>query len=141
MSTFRAALSRALASKAEMYGFPLIVWSSGALQSHRFGVPGVEGVLAFAGGALVAMAVVIVVTCRGLTCPLPKRDPSIRAFGGIHVISVLGSIVCGWAVALAVSGWVAFFVSALVTVLVFEGLLSVELHVAASGAGRRPEAD
>lgn len=40
MSTFQTALSWAPASKAEMYGFPLIVWPSGALQSHRFGVPG-----------------------------------------------------------------------------------------------------
>ena len=131
MSTLQAALSRALASKAEMYGFPLIVWSSGALQSHRFGVPGLGGVLAYAGGALVAMAIMILVTCRSFRCPLPKRDPSVRAFGGIHVVSVLGSIVAGWAAARMLEGWLAFFVASLVTILVFEVLLSAELHLAA----------
>lgn len=32
MNGFQQALGRAVASKAEMYGFPLIVWSSGGLR-------------------------------------------------------------------------------------------------------------
>ena len=138
MSELQTALSRALASKAEMYGFPLIVWSSGALQIHRFGVPGISGVIAYAGGALVAMALMILITCRGFLRPLPKRDPTVRAFGGIHVVSVLGSIVAGWAVARAVHGWLAFFVASLVTILVFEALLSAELHLAAERKNDKP---
>jgi hypothetical protein len=135
VDTLQTALSRALASKAEMYGFPLIVWSSGALQSHRFGIPGLGEVLAYAGGALVAMAIVILVTCRSLRCALPKRDPSVRAFGGIHVVSVMGSIVAGWAAARALEGWLAFFVASLATILAFEVLLSAELHLAAERRG------
>jgi hypothetical protein len=39
----------------------LIICSSGGLQVHRFGMPGIVGVLGFAGGALVSMAVVIAI--------------------------------------------------------------------------------
>ena len=131
MNEFQRALSRAVASKAEMYGFPLIIWSPGALQVHRFGVPGIVGIIAFCGGVLVVMAFVIAVTCRGLSGTLPKRDPSVRAFGGIHVLSVLGSIVAGWAVTLPLRGDFAFFLGSLVTVLAFEVLLTLELHIAA----------
>jgi len=77
------------------------------------------------------MAFVIAVTCRGLSGTLPKRDPSVRAFGGIHVLSVLGSIVAGWAVTLPLRGDFAFFLGSLVTVLAFEVLLTLELHIAA----------
>jgi hypothetical protein len=131
MKGFQRALERAVASKAEMYGFPLIIWSSGGLQVHRFGMPGLLGVLAFAGGALVSMAVVVAITCRGITRPLPQRESPVRAFGAIHVASVLGSIVAGWAVALVSQGLVAFFLASLVTVFVFEMLLSLELLAAA----------
>jgi hypothetical protein len=114
-----------------MYGFPLIIWSAGAAQIHRFGVPGILGILAFAAGALVAMAIAIGVTCRGFSSPLPGRDPSVKARGGVHVVSVLGGIVAGWAVTLPVRSSLAFFLGSLVTVLVFEALLSLELHLAA----------
>ena len=40
MNGFHQALGRAVASKAGVYGFPLIIWSSGGLQVHRFGMPG-----------------------------------------------------------------------------------------------------
>jgi hypothetical protein len=120
-----------------MYGFPLIIWSSGAVQVHRFGVPGILGIIAYCGGGLVAMAVVIGITCRGFSSALPKRDPSVRAFGGIHVLSVIGSIVAGWAATLPLRGSLAFFVGSLVTVVVFEGLLTLELHLAADRKGKR----
>lgn len=137
VNEFQRALSRAVASKAEMYGFPLIIWSSGAVQVHRFGVPGIVGIIAFCGGTLVAMAIAIGVTCRGFTCALPKRDPTVRAFGGIHVVSVIGSIVAGWAVTLPLHGDLAFFVGSLVTVLAFEALLTLELHLAADRKGKQ----
>ena len=137
MSEIQNALSRAVASKAEMYGFPLIIWSSGGLQVHRFGMPGIVGVMAFAGGALVSMAVVIAIACRGFMRPLPRRESSVRAFGGIHVVSVLGSVVAGWAVAMVVRGAIAFFLASLVTVFVFEMLLTLELFVAAGKARRK----
>ena len=82
MNGFHQALGRAVASKAGVYGFPLIIWSSGGLQVHRFGMRGMVGVLAFAGGGLVSMAVVVAISCRGLTCPLPPRSTSVRAFRG-----------------------------------------------------------
>ena len=138
MNYLQNGLSRAVASKAEMYGFPLIVWSCGALQVHRFGMPGILGVLAFGGGALVAMTIVIGVTCGGFSRSLPKRDPSVRAFGGIHVVSVLGSVVMGWAVTLPLRHTLAFFVASLVTVIAFEVLLSIELHLAAGGTQKPP---
>lgn len=86
VNEIQKALSRAVASKAEMYGFRPIIWSSGALQVHRFGVPGIAGVIA--------------VTCRGFSGILPKGDRTVRVFGGMHVLSVMGSIVAGWAAAL-----------------------------------------
>ena len=141
MNGFQQALGRAVASKAEMYGFPLIVWSSGGLQVHRFGMPGILGVLAFAGGALVSMALVVAITCRGLTCPLPQRESSVRAFGAIHVISVFGSVIAGWAVAMVAQGTVAFFLASLVTVFVFEMLLALELLVAAVNSAPTGEDD
>jgi len=141
MNGFQQALGRAVASKAEMYGFPLIVWSSGGLQVHRFGMPGIVGVLAFAGGALVSMALVVAITCRGLTCPLPQRESSVRAFGAIHVISVFGSVIAGWAVAMVAQGTVAFFLASLVTVFVFEMLLALELLVAAVNSAPTGEDD
>ena len=95
MNGFEKVLSRAVASKAEMYGFPLIIWPSGGLQVHRFGMPDIVGVFCFWGGALLAMTIVVAVCCRGCSGPLPKRDPSIHAFGGIHVLSVLRSATIG----------------------------------------------
>jgi hypothetical protein len=122
-----------------MYGFPLIVWSSGGLQVHRFGMPGIGGVLAYAGGALAAMTIVVVLACGGLSACLPKRDPSLRAFGGIHIVSVLGSVIIGWAVALPADGVLAFLLSSFVTVVIFEVLLSLELHMAAGRSAGRSE--
>jgi hypothetical protein len=125
---FRLALSHAVASKAEMYGFPLVVWSSAAVQAHRFGVPDLVSALLFVLGALAAMAAVIAVASRGLTRCLPARQSVIRAFGGIHVVSVLGAILCGWGAARPIMrGSLAFFVASFVTVVVFESLLSLEL--------------
>ena len=77
------------------------------------------------------MAVVIAIACRGFMRPLPRRESSVRAFGGIHVISVLGSVVAGWAVAMVAQGTIAFFLASLVTVFAFEMLLTLELFVAA----------
>jgi hypothetical protein len=94
-------------------------------------MPGLIGVLAFAGGALVSMTAVITISCRGLTCPLPRHESSVRAFGGIHFVSVLGSVVAGWAVSLVARGTLAFFLASLVTVFVFEMLLTLELFAAA----------
>jgi hypothetical protein len=119
-----------------MYGFPLIVWSSGSLQAHRFGSPGIVEVLAFACGALAAMVLVVALACGGLMGPLPQRDSSVRAFGAVHVLSVLGSLVAGWAFAFLASGFLAFFLASFATVLVFEVLLSIELHTAAA---RKPK--
>jgi hypothetical protein len=141
MSGFQQALGRAVASKAEMYGFPLIVWSAGGLQVHRFGMPGIVGVLAFAGGALVSMAMVVGITCRGFACLLPERESSVRAFGAIHVVSVFGSVIAGWAVAMVAQGSVAFFLASLVTVFVFEMLLTLELLIAADRSAQRSEDD
>jgi hypothetical protein len=141
MKGFQRALGRAVASKAEMHGFPLIVWSAGGLQVHRFGMPGIVGVLAFAGGALVSMAVVVAITCRGFACLLPERESSVRAFGAIHVISVFGSVIAGWAVAMVARGPAAFFLASLVTVFVFEMLLTLELLIAADRSAHTGEDD
>jgi hypothetical protein len=136
MGLLRTALSRSVVSKAEMYGFPLIVWSSGSLQAHRFGSPGIVEVVAYVCGALAAMMLVVALACGGLTGPLPQRDLSVRAFGAVHVLSVLGSVVAVWAVALITRGFLAFFLASFATILVFEVLLSIELHTA---AGRSPK--
>ncbi|MGE5225616.1 MAG: hypothetical protein ACM3OO_01945 [Planctomycetaceae bacterium] len=136
LGPFRDALRTAVASETRAYGFTLLVWSTGALSVAQEGLPTVAQVFAFLLGALLAMALVVLVAFGG---PMRRwttsREPH-YAFGAIHIGSVAVGTTCGWIVCLALSARMAFAGAAFTAVLVYQLLLGLEVAVS-SARGRR----
>jgi hypothetical protein len=108
LGPFRDALGTAVASETRAYGFTLLVWSTGALTTADQGLPTTGEVFAFLCGALLAMAIVVLVAFGG---PMRRwttsREPH-YAFGAIHIASLAVGTACGWGVCLVLGGWAAF---------------------------------
>ena len=132
VTTLLRALRFALTRQASAYGFTLIVWGTGEIAASRLGGPDPLEVLAFAGGALAA-AVLIVVLAFGISTALRAREPRRRAYSAMHVPSVPAAIGSGWGVVLLLGGPGGYFVAAFTAVLVYESLLSVEIGLATIG--------
>jgi hypothetical protein len=127
-SMYRAALKVALSHEAKAYGFAVVVWSTGSITISQRGMPAGSGVLAFAGGVLAAMALMIVATF-GAREVWQSRSPHRLGFGAIHVISVAAAIAAGW-----LAAWLiherdaAFAVSGFLATGTFQLMLGAEIR-------------
>lgn len=116
----RTRLAANLVAESEAYGYTLCVWGSGALLIDAFGVPGVERVLAFVGGALAGFAALALVAFQGFSSEAdPEESPSSLVVSMVHIVSTGGTLLAAHLLLSVFAGppMVAFFgVGALVTV-------------------------
>ncbi len=125
-SRLRRGLAGAVSSQAQAYGFTITVWCSGAFLLDEHGTPRPADILAFAGGALGAMILAVMVGAGGPRSPL-AASPQLRAHGAMHPLSVFAAILAGWGVAAALDGVCAFFAGAFVAVLVYQLAVAAEI--------------
>lgn len=95
----RRTLAANLASEAEAYGYTLSVWGAGALLIDAYGVPALEGALAYVFGALVGFAALAAVAFRGFFEPADVEPAdSALVVSMVHVVSTAGSLAAAAAV-------------------------------------------
>jgi len=127
---FLEALRSILGVETKAYGFTLVVWGTGSLTEAQRGKPGRLDVVAFVGGALVALTLVILVAFGGPRAPIPTRVRQRRhALGAVHVVSVSIAMACGWVVALVVTDTALSYLGASAT-----AVLAYQLVVGLEGA-------
>jgi|1186.fasta_scaffold217373_2 hypothetical protein len=132
MSRYRRALRNSVAAEARAFGFSLVVLCTGYLCVQEHGLPHVSGAFAFLGGALLAQ---VLIACLAFRSPLATwsagEEVEYYAFASLHVVSVIAAALTGWGVAAAVSGHnLAYFLTALASLLVYGVLLAAELAFA-----------
>lgn len=129
MHQYRQALRSILSTEAKAYGFTLVIWGTGMLTEAQRGRPSRLGVIAFVGGALLAMAVVIIATLGGPMSHWGHRKTRAQhAIGSVHLISVAAAIASGWALTLLVpSRTLAYLVAAGTAVFVYQIVVGLEL--------------
>lgn len=130
-------MARALTGETRAYGFALVVWTTAALTQAERGSPERLGAVAYVGGALAAMALVILATFGGVTEVVPtKARRRQRAIGAVHLASVGIAIAAGWAVAVAIpTKWAAYAASAFTAVLLHQLVLGWEVATSEQASG------
>ncbi len=129
------ALRFALGGQANAYGFTLVVWGTGALATSELGRPHPGAVFAYLGGAIVSMAL-IVLLAFGPWRPFQEEQPPRRPYAAVHVVSALGATAAGWGVIHVLGGAVAFFFASFVAVAIYQVLLATEVALALTREGR-----
>jgi hypothetical protein len=131
--SYREGLRVAVAGGAQTYGFTLVVWTTGALAISEQGLPRPLDALAFLGGALLATALIAIVTFAGLRSTWRDERPVSRAYGAIHAPSVAAGVLMGWLLAAALDGAFAFAAASFVAVVPYNLLLAVEVALSRAG--------
>jgi hypothetical protein len=88
-SSYRSHLQTAVANSAAPYGYTLTIWTSGAVATHARGIPSAWEALLFLGGAVCGFALTAALAYgRPSEILVPREHPSVRLWGGFHLISV-----------------------------------------------------
>ena len=107
LEDYRTALRTAISSESKAYGFTLVVWGTAALATSEQGPPGRADTVAYLGGLLGGMALVILLALGGPTGTWSASHLPRYAAGAIHALSVGAAAAAGWgsAALLDGSGW------------------------------------
>jgi len=125
---YRRALRRALRGETKAYGFALVIWGTGSLAEDKLGSPGAGGSLGYIGGALIAMALVLIAAYGRPVTELATPPSQHFGLGGIHIISVPLSVAAGWLMTeIFAPKWLAFLAAGFVAALAFQVLLGFEV--------------
>jgi hypothetical protein len=127
--SYRLALRAAVAGGSKAYGFTLVIWTTAALTVSRHGIPGDGEAFAFLGGALAGMATIVIVSFGGWRARWSDVGLVRRAYGAIHLVSVIAAVLIGWLASTLLSGAPAFAVSSFAAVVVYNLLLALEVAV------------
>lgn len=136
-------MASALRAGAKAYGFTLVIWTTGALAISEQGVPRASEALAYLGGALLGMALIVAASFGGLRSTSGDVGLVRRAYGAIHVLSVVAGVLTGWLLAAVLDGVLSFLAASFAAVVIYN-LLALEVAfsiVDALGIGdgaRRP---
>ena len=125
--SYRLALRAAVASGAKAYGFTLVIWTTAALVVSQHGIPRAGEAFAYLGGALAGMAAIIVACFGGWRATWSDVGLVRRAYGAIHVGSVLAAVLVGWLASAVLSGALAFSVASFGAVVTYNLLLALEV--------------
>ena len=139
MWSFKRSLRSALASEAKAYGFTLVIWGTGAMVVGNQGFPSPFQVFAFVGGALTAMALVLMIAFGDLRRPWREEDPERYAFGAIHIVSVVSALLVAWGSSGIVFGTAVFFIVPFLAVLTHQMVLAVEIRLSLDRRSTREE--
>jgi hypothetical protein len=123
---FRFALQTIVAKEAKAYGFAVVVWCTGAFLITERGTPTSGAVLVFAGAALLAQAVDVVLAFGKPT--RTWRGPQQREYvwTTFHAVPVAGAVLLAWGLAAAIAGMWAYFVAPLCAIVLYQLLLAGE---------------
>jgi hypothetical protein len=124
---YRRALRAVVAGQSRAYGFTLVIWTTGAFALADEGVPTHEDALAYLVGAVAGIAVIVLVAFGDLRASWGDLSFDRRAYGAIHLISVLAGVGCGAAALALVDGVLAFFLGPFVAVVVFDLVMALEV--------------
>ncbi|MGI8845511.1 MAG: hypothetical protein ACR2HC_04950 [Thermoleophilaceae bacterium] len=130
----------ALEGNATAFGYSVVITASfGATQLQR-GQPGLEDLLLFGVGAVLAFTALEGLLTNGFKKPLTAGSSEVIALGtALSFVSVVVAIAAAHAVASVLSGGFAWFASALAASLAFVLTESVELVLAGVVQERRGE--
>ena len=124
------------------YGYSVTITASYGLLSVIVGSPSVLEVFAFAGGAVVAVALVEAVASGGFRHRLEEEPSRVRALGGsISFFSVGLALLAALLIGHFVSGFLAWPLGSFLATLVFLLVFALEVGLAELLAGRREEAE
>lgn len=138
LSLYRRSLKSVLSSEAKVYGFTLVIWSTGALTTAEHGTPGRLDVIAFAVGALVAVGLIILVCFGGPAATLASTTLRRYTFGAVHIGSVAVAILAAWGIAAAIHRAApAFLAASFSAALVYQLLLGAEVALSVRDDPRR----
>lgn len=124
---YRLGLRAAVASSSKAYGFTLVIWSTAALTVSHHGIPKAGEAFAFLGGALAAMATIILASFGGWRATFSDIGLVRRAYGAIHLVSVVVAVLIGWLAATLLDGAAAFAAASFGAVLAYNLLLALEV--------------
>lgn len=143
LGRYRRALQQAISSESKAYGFTLVVWGTAAMVTSERGLPGRMGTVAYLGGLLVGMAVVVLLVLGGPTSRwrTPSQHPRRLAAGAIHAASVAAAVAAGWGcAALFDLKWLAYLTAGAAASVVYQFVLGLEVAATIAGdddAGRQ----
>lgn len=126
MNRYRSVLQTVVAKEAKAYGFTIVVWSAGALLITERGKPTPSAVLAFAGGIMLAQAIVLLAAYGSPTNVWTSRQHPEYVWSAFHALPVAAGVLLGWLLAAATSGLWAYLLAPLCAVLAYELLLGLE---------------
>jgi hypothetical protein len=131
-----------IAAESKAYGFALVLWGTGAVVESSRGRPTLSGAIAYVGGALVAMALVVLATFGGPLGTWQARSYRRYAAGAVHLVSTAAAIGSGAGVAAAIgTGSLAFLGAGFTAVLVYQLLLGGEVMTSIADDDERPVDD
>ena len=124
-------LRASVLNNASAYGFSVTITATMALLSSIRGAPTALQVIAFAGGAVAAFAVVELVVSRGFTRGMEDEPSDVKELGSsISVLSVGSAIGCAYVAGRLVGGFVAWPLGSFVATVAYLFLFGVELSLA-----------
>jgi hypothetical protein len=123
---YRFALQTVVAKEAKAYGFAIVVWCTGAFLITERGKPTPGAVLAFAGAALLAQAIDVLIAFGKPT--RTWRGPQQREYvwTTFHAAPVAAAVLVAWGLAAGLTGLWAYFVAPLCAIVLYQLLLAVE---------------
>jgi ribosomal protein S18 acetylase RimI-like enzyme len=103
----RQALAAIVAASAAPYGYTISIWSSGAVLMRSHGTPRVGDVFAFVAGAVIAFALLALLTRGAVAEPATDRAPDRVLAGTMHLLAA-GAAVGAAALLAELGGWEAW---------------------------------
>lgn len=128
LARYRTALRTAVSQESKAYGFTLVVWSTGALAMSEQGAPGRSGAVAYLGGLLGGMLLVVLIAFGHPAHALRGSRFRRYAGGAIHIASVGAAVAAGWACAAVLSPkWLAYLSAGGLSSFVYQMVLGLEM--------------
>ena len=129
----RNRLATNLVAESEAYGFSLTTWGVGVLAVHRFGVPGILGVAAYVGGAVVGFGLLAAVAFDQFFGEVDVSEGSLLVASVVHITSTLGTLLASEGVIRVFTPLLpdpaVFFVLGVLLTTLYNSLLTVEEDV------------
>jgi hypothetical protein len=135
---YRRGLHDAASKNVSAYGYSVTITASFGLLTIIVGSPSASEIFAFAGGAVLAVAVVEAGASGGFRHRLQEEPSRVRALGGsISVFSVGFALLTVLMVGRLMSGSLAWLVGSFLATLVFLLIFALEIGLAELLGGRR----
>lgn len=128
---YRYRIAENLVAESKAYGYTLSVWGAGALLVEAFGVPDVQLVLGYVGGALAGFAILAGFAFGEFFERVEEREwPPGLVVSMVHIVATLGNLLVADGVIALVAGryppLVGFFLVGVQVTILYNVLLLLE---------------